>query len=184
MGIDKITDLSPDELEPEGVGSTKETKERNEPFESGELLRLGSLVESLRRIASSLSQREQEGLNPLIDERAIGSIRFTATRLEDFSSKKNDLEEVAGEISRLSSIFDSFGQVPKERVVRESTEMLKRLASQIRELGDVCLELKSLLGSKEKPEYQEIISGLNRIMIRGEKVWMWLRKKADILDGR
>lgn len=171
MGIDKIPDLPLKEQEPK-EGLIYNQGEKKESQESGEQFRLEPLAENLRRIASSLARREQENLNPLIDERAISSIRSIATKLESFSGKEGEVEEVGGEISRLVIVFDSFGEVPKQRMVREDIASLKRLAFQIREFGDVCLTLKSHLGSKEKQEYEQIISTLNRIMSRGEKVWL------------
>lgn len=184
MGIDEFPILPPDELEPEELSLVQNQEKNKESLESGELFRLEHLAESLRRIAGALAEREQEDLNPLINEQAISAIRSISTTLYNFSTNGTDIKEIEEQLSRLASVFDSFGDVPQQRIVRENTENLKRLAFQMRELGDVCLDLKSYLGSKEKRENEQTIADLNRIMGRSEKVWIWLRKKADLLDRR
>ena len=50
--------------------------------------------------------------------------------------------------------------------------------------ADEAMSLKSFLGSKGKEEYAGIILGLNRSIELSEKVSIWLRKKADLLEGR
>ncbi len=180
MGFEDFKETPPVPEEPEKAQEAVPNQ-----VEEGESFRVDSLAESIRKIGSVLAKRESDGLNALIDRGGVGSFFSLSTALgESVTGNKDSIAELKDIVPRLNQTLDQFGKVPPERIVRENTESLKYLSRALRGFSEEALTLKSLLGSKEKEEYAEVIRGLNRAIDRSEKISLWLRKKADILEGR
>ncbi len=173
-------DISPQPTEPE---KPKESAPNH--LEKGEAFRLNTLAESVKRIGICLAKREADGLNSLIDRSGVGAFFSVSSGIEEFlSGNKDTIAELQETIPKLNFAFEQFGKVPPERMVREDTESLKYLNHTLLGFADEAMSLKSFLGSKGKEEYAGIILGLNRSIELSEKVSIWLRKKADLLEGR
>lgn len=156
-----------------------------ESIKEEEVFRLTLLAEGVKKIGFCLSKRNADGLSDLMDRNAVGVLFSAQREMEESNGGGKDFPTHLQEsISKLNYALDQFGKVPPERMVKEDSGSLRYLNGAMRGLADEVLSLKSLLGGKEKEEYDPAIRELNRCLELSQKVSFWLRKKADILEGR
>jgi len=191
MGLDSGSNALPDntDVTTEDVTTSEvvtNTTEKERVFDPNEILKLNSLAEGVRGLAASLSNREKDGLSPLIEEKEIGAFYSIASGIEEItlSTAENTRAELEERLQRLLHILGQFGQVDQPRVFREDTDNLSRLSHKIRDFMDVCADLKSFQGSKENKDLEPTISLLNRITEKSDKIRIWLGKKRSLLEGR
>jgi len=182
---DEVT-VAPEVIEQPQEQPVEKPVEKEKVFDSHEILKLNNLAESVGFLATTLANRDREGLSPLIENREIGAFYSLATDIQEISISNSenvraDLEE---KLKRLLYVLGQFGQAQQPRVLREDTDSLRRLSFKMGEFMDVCLDLKSFQGGKKNKDFEPTILLLIGIMDKAEKIKLWLGKKRSILEER
>lgn len=124
------------------------------------------LAESVNKLYRGLLEREQQGLNPLIDSENIEELKTSTTNLESIiESSKIEDSLLRSAITKIINAVESIGNVSKKRKsLNEDEESLISTASLLNLMGEECLQVSQKLGGIEKydaKKLQELIQKLD-----------------------
>ncbi|MCX6761701.1 MAG: hypothetical protein NTY33_02550 [Candidatus Moranbacteria bacterium] len=183
-----------DDMEQPSVGELK-NEDRESGGENSEQKSAGVALEKIRMhefsgytkdLVNTLRRREDDNLSPIIDPKAIGYLAQTADQLEDlFRNKKAKPEDVNQAILKVVAVINAIGKdLPRTGMVRDNSESLRRVAYNLRNLGESSRNIMIQLGGKEDPNLKETVGRFGQLLNLTEERWGYVNRKVGILENR
>lgn len=166
--VGKITALREEIL---GMGKEGTTHENITPSRE-----LKDLEDSFIRFATALDAREKENLNPLIERGHTSRLISHVRNLDEIAQQqKLDMELLKETVSGISLSLSKFGDVPRENIVRENSENLKRITYTINNSMDMLKGLYKKL--PETHETEETRLAIKNLMGRMQRINDFVMRK-------
>ncbi len=156
------------ELEPkleEGktkVGGEKKESENLEKMDREELEGLknsfSNLADEVRILGIKLTERDREGLSPLIDPKNIGRLKVSESNLESVINDRNIKGEHLGEaVSEIIRAIDTIGKVDSRMsTIKDKEKSLKEISLYLGNIQDKCSVVSGKIRSINKKEAEDI----------------------------
>jgi len=181
------SDAKPDfRLEQEAKDLENKHLEKKKSAEAvKETLRSGEFVDSVKKVAAVLKEREANAFNPLIDPRAISYLTSGAQQLEAAIMNKNSsLEDINMSIRKIGGAIRSIGEVPRQARVKDNPESLSRVGFALRNLDDTGNQLRLRIGRLDDPNTAQSLQYLRVLGNITQDKWLHVARKRSQLEGR
>ena len=141
-------------------------------------------LESLKKLASALRERDEKRLNALLPPESVGQIARGARTIEDLlSAKKTDAGSVKSEIAKVTMAVEMIGSVRQHGAIREDTDNLGRTRyclGQVEE-GSRAAMFGCLRSSSE--DVKTIAGALEHLFDTVQKKRSYIARLADAFSG-
>lgn len=150
-----------------------------------EKFRSGEFVDSVKKLAHTLRERETNGFNPLIDPKAIPYLVSGAADLESaIANKKSSLEDINRSIKKIGGAIKAIGEVPRQMRVKDHPESLRRSGSALREIDEASKNMRLRIGGLEDPNTKETLHYFRSLENLAMDKWNIIARKRQTLEGR
>lgn len=142
---------------------------------------LKDLEESFMQFARALNAREGENLNPLIDRSHTSSFASHVEILDEVAARRElDTELLREAFSKISASLSRFGDVPRERAVRENPENLKKISFTIDNSMDTLKQLYRTI--PEAHDTEEARLAIKNLAGRLERINDFVMRKRSAFE--
>lgn len=163
--------------------------ESNEKREMGEIVmnkeKIRDFIDVGRKLAHAFRERDEERLNPLIEERYISLLVASFDNLHMLL--RDDKQTVNGEelgraITRIANAIQNIGNVPRGQSMRDNAESLGKVIFRLKEIEDKTHNTALSLSGEKESRPEEILKSLRKLEDAIREKWIFVARKRNALD--